>query len=143
MEITAYNQGDLSEIADALLQFAGKERVFLFEGEMAAGKTTFIKELCLKLGVKESVSSPTYSIVNEYVGHDRRIFHFDFYRIKSEEEAFDIGFEEYVYSDAICLIEWPENIPSLIPDHFVKVKIEIGENNERIFGFSKSLKVIH
>lgn len=137
MEIIAPSATDLPQIAESLLEFAEGEKIFLFEGEMAAGKTTFIKTLCLKLGVKESVSSPTYSIVNEYEGTSDRIYHFDFYRIKNEDEAFDIGFEEYVYSDAICLIEWPENVGNLLPDNFIKVNINIGENEARVFSFSK------
>lgn len=138
MEVTAKNLSDLPQIADALLSFAANKKIFLLNGEMAAGKTTFAKAICKKLGVVETISSPTYSIVNEYQGEDDKIYHFDFYRIKNEEEAFDIGFEEYLYSGAFCLIEWPEKVSSLLPQNFINVRIEIGENEERIFKFSKS-----
>lgn len=137
MRLIASNLSSLPAIANNLLTFANGEKIFLFEGEMAAGKTTFIKSICSVLGVQESVSSPTYSIVNEYEGSDEKIFHFDFYRIKKEEEAFDIGFEEYLYSGAICLIEWPEKITNLLPTHFINIKIKIGKEQERIFVFSR------
>ncbi len=137
MRIKASSLSSLPTIAQALLKFADEEKVFLFEGEMAAGKTTFIKSICTILGVTEPVSSPTYAIVNEYQGKSEKIFHFDFYRIKNEDEAFDIGFEEYLYSGATCLIEWPEKISGLLPSHFIKVKIEIGDNQERMFAFEK------
>ncbi|MGY3054638.1 tRNA threonylcarbamoyladenosine biosynthesis protein TsaE [Pedobacter sp. UYEF25] len=137
MKLSANDLSKLPNIASELLSFAKEEKIFLFEGEMAAGKTTFIKVLCAALGVVETVSSPTYSIVNEYQGKKSQIFHFDFYRIKTVEEAFDIGFEEYVDSNAICLIEWPEKIEVLLPQNYIKVTIEVGENDERIFNFSK------
>ncbi|MET4082425.1 tRNA threonylcarbamoyladenosine biosynthesis protein TsaE [Pedobacter sp. UYP30] len=137
MKLKATNLSSLPHIASELLIFAQDEKIFLFEGEMAAGKTTFIKELCAGLGVLKNVSSPTYSIVNEYQGEKNKIFHFDFYRIKTVEEAFDIGFEEYLDSGAICLIEWPDKIEVLLPTNYIKVKIEVALNGERIFNFSK------
>lgn len=87
------------------------------------------------LGVQDVVSSPTYSIVNEYVGEKGSVYHFDFYRIKHIQEAFDLGYEEYFYGDGICLIEWPEKVAELLPDHFVKVKINILDDNKRLFNF--------
>lgn len=137
MEFTANNLSALPHVADSLLKFAGDEKIFLFEGEMAAGKTTFIKVLCNALGVTERVSSPTYSLVNEYHGQNENIFHFDFYRIKVLDEAFDLGFEEYLDSGAICLIEWPEKIETLLPSNYVKVKVEVARNEKRLFTFSK------
>ncbi|MDF2448322.1 MAG: tsaE [Bacteroidota bacterium] len=92
-----------------LLQFAGNEKVFTFEAPMGSGKTTFIKSLCLELGVKDRMSSPTYSIVNEYhTTTDIKLYHFDLYRLKSESELFDLGFEEYLFSGHYLFIEWPE-----------------------------------
>lgn len=107
MNISVNSLLDLEEAAKRLLDFSGAQKMFVFYGDMGAGKTTFIKALCAQLGVKETVSSPTFSIVNEYEGDGHRIYHFDFYRIKSIQEAYDIGYEEYFYSGDICLIEWP------------------------------------
>lgn len=138
MKLLAKDLLALPQIANDLLTFANEEKIYLFEGEMAAGKTTFIKAFCANLGILETVSSPTYSIVNEYQAEHNKVFHFDFYRIKNEAEAFDIGFEEYLYSGAICLIEWPEMVSSLLPDHFIKITVEMAKDETRIFTFSKS-----
>jgi tRNA threonylcarbamoyladenosine biosynthesis protein TsaE len=100
---------------------------------MGNGKTTLIKQLCKKLGVSESTSSPTFSIVNEYkTDKNNTIYHFDFYRIKNESEVLDFGYEEYLYSGNYCFIEWPEKIPNMLPDDVVKVTINKDENNFRI-----------
>jgi tRNA threonylcarbamoyladenosine biosynthesis protein TsaE len=115
---------ELPAAAQQIVQFAANQRIFLFYGDMGAGKTTFIKSLCEALGVEESVTSPTFSIVNEYRGADATIYHFDFYRLKSQTEAFDMGYEEYFYSGAYCFIEWPEKIADLLPDHYLKVSIK-------------------
>jgi tRNA threonylcarbamoyladenosine biosynthesis protein TsaE len=123
MEILVENENKLKDAAESLLKFAENEKIFLFQGEMGAGKTTLIKSLCLQLGMLENVSSPTYSLVNEYVFPEGRIFHFDFFRIKNELEAFDLGFEEYLFSGDYCFIEWPEMIPNLWPDSFLEIKI--------------------
>lgn len=114
---------ELPAAAQQLIDFAANQRIFLFYGDMGAGKTTFIKSLCGALGVNESVTSPTFSIVNEYRGADATVYHFDFYRLKSQSEAFDMGYEEYFYSGAYCFIEWPEKIADLLPDHYLKVSI--------------------
>ena len=123
---------DLPLAADKLLAFAGQERVFLFSGDMGAGKTTFIKSICSTLGVNETVTSPTYSLVNQYETTDNTIYHFDFYRIKTEDEAYDIGFEEYLYSGNYCFIEWPEKIPSFWPEKYVKISLSIKDNDQRL-----------
>jgi len=123
MNIRVNQEEELHEAASELLKFAENEKVFLFEGEMGAGKTTLIKSLCFALGVKETANSPTYSIVNEYVYPEGKIYHFDFFRIKSQEEAFDIGFEEYLSSGEYCFIEWPQNISDLWPLHYLQIKI--------------------
>ncbi|MDB5125993.1 MAG: tRNA threonylcarbamoyladenosine biosynthesis protein TsaE [Mucilaginibacter sp.] len=98
---------------------------------MGAGKTTLIKSLCEKLGVSDSVTSPTFSIVNEYKGTDSPVYHFDFYRLKDQNEALDMGYEEYFYSGNYCFIEWPEKIANLIPDSFTGVRIHVLDANSR------------
>ena len=109
-------------------------RVIAFYGDMSAGKTTFIKYLCHELGVDPSlVNSPTYAIVNEYEARgDKLIFHFDFYRIKDENEAYEMGDENYFYSNHYCFIEWPDKIPNLLPENLLRIHIE-SEANKRIF----------
>jgi tRNA threonylcarbamoyladenosine biosynthesis protein TsaE len=128
----------LSSAAKALLNFAEKEKVFIFEGEMGAGKTTFIKAICVELGVKDSVNSPTFSIVNEYATAEATVYHFDFYRIKDIREAYDIGYEEYFYSGNLCLIEWPERIAEILPETYIKVEIKVLSPDQRAFNFSKN-----
>ena len=131
MEYEVYNPEELNMVAADLLKFALTEKVFLFFGDMGAGKTTFIKAICKQLGVTDSVSSPTYSIVNEYDSPNGKIFHFDFYRLKNETEAFDLGFEEYLYSGNYCLIEWPEKIENLWPDKYVRVTLRTMDDEKR------------
>lgn len=137
MEIKITALADLKQAASALLQFAEEEKVFIFEGDMGAGKTTFIKSICAELGVSTVVTSPTFSIVNEYQGNQQTIYHFDFYRIKSLQEAYDIGYEEYFYSDNICLIEWPEKVAELLPHAYIKVSISAINQSERLLSFTK------
>ena len=118
----------LEEIGTAAKQFVlamGEKKVFAFYGKMGAGKTTFIKAVCEELGVRDVINSPTFAIVNEYVdGQGEPIYHFDFYRIKKEQEVLDIGYEDYVYSGYVCFMEWPELIENLLPDDTVRVVIE-------------------
>ncbi|GHA53178.1 hypothetical protein GCM10007389_00390 [Pontibacter akesuensis] len=111
----------------------------MFEGQMGAGKTTLIKELCRQLGVQENVSSPTFALVNEYEGAaGKLIYHFDFYRIQEEREALDIGVLEYLESGKLCLIEWPSMIPNLLPEHYLLLELEVGEDGvERTVRISK------
>lgn len=123
---------ELRNIAKSLLFKFSDCNIWLLHGQMGAGKTTFIKEVCLLLGVKETVSSPTFSIVNEYVGIDnQKIYHFDFYRIKHESEALDIGVDEYFDSKSFCLVEWPSKIPSLLPKSVLNITLEIIDNQTR------------
>ncbi|MEX1238541.1 MAG: tRNA (adenosine(37)-N6)-threonylcarbamoyltransferase complex ATPase subunit type 1 TsaE [Cyclobacteriaceae bacterium] len=130
-------QDDLGEVAEAFLQRAGHCPVWLFYGEMGSGKTTFIKSLCARMGVRDPMSSPTFPIVNEYETEgEKRIYHFDFYRIKNQEEAYDIGSEEYFYSGDLCFIEWPEKIPSLIPAEHAEVSIAVENQNQRTIALS-------
>lgn len=137
MKIELNSELDLPEAASALLNFADDEKVFLFEGEMGAGKTTLIKTICGQLGVSDTASSPTYSIVNEYEHSAGKVYHFDFFRIKNENEAFDLGFEEYLDSGQYCFIEWPEMISNLWPLHYVRIRIDQDEEGHRIISASK------
>lgn len=140
MTIT-YHISQISQVAQQILT-ATDRRVFLFYGEMGAGKTTLIKALVQELGVTESASSPTFSLVNEYLPekedfqgkfNQKPIYHFDFYRINSENEALDIGFDEYLYSGSYCFIEWAEKIENLLPLDTVKVTIQsLNQENREI-----------
>jgi len=115
---------DLSKVASDILDFFKNDRVFCFYGEMGIGKTTLIKRFCNTLGVEEITSSPSFSIVNEYFSNNNLlIYHFDFYRIKSISEVYDIGYEDYIYSGNYCFIEWAEKISELLSIDFVKIKI--------------------
>tara|TARA_Y100000589_G_scaffold246893_1_gene234728 strand:+ start:42618 stop:43055 length:438 start_codon:yes stop_codon:yes gene_type:complete len=127
------NEEQLSEVSDYLLQHKNKlPKSWLFYGEMGAGKTTLIKNFCVKAGVFDNVTSPTFSLVNEYLTkNDETIYHFDFYRIEDEEEAIHIGFDEYLYSGNICLIEWPEKIPNLLPHSNLNIIFKINSDNSR------------
>ena len=131
MLLTATSLTQLSSVASEIISFAKETRIFLFYGDMGAGKTTLIKSLCQNLGTTEPVTSPTFSIVNEYIGTKNKIYHFDFYRLKNLTEALFMGYEEYFYSDAYCFIEWPEKIPDLLPQHYVNIKINVLNDNSR------------
>jgi len=126
---------NLSALGDSvrlLLKAFPDERVFAFYGAMGAGKTTLIKALCHELGSADYVTSPTFALINEYsTSNGSVIYHFDFYRIKKIEEAFDLGYEDYIYSGNYCFIEWPEMIESLLPDGIVEVRIRETENGVR------------
>ena len=122
---------ELSKVSDLLISWRDKSNIIAFYGTMGAGKTTLIKNLCTKLGVQDEVNSPTFALVNEYQTDTfDSIFHFDFYRIKSLEEVFDIGYEDYFYGGSLCLLEWPELIDPLMPEHFIKVEITLGETDD-------------
>jgi tRNA threonylcarbamoyladenosine biosynthesis protein TsaE len=128
---TNYSLKNLPEIATAIIASA-KNKTLLFFGEMGVGKTTLIKEICKQLDVVDSISSPTFSLVNEYqTSKEVAVFHFDFYRITDEEEAFDMGIEEYLYNNDWCLIEWPQNVENLLPLEAVKLHLSILENGQR------------
>ena len=137
MQLTATSLTELPSIAQQLLNFAGNERIFLFNGDMGAGKTTLIKSLCAELGVIGAVSSPTFAIVNEYNAGANRIFHFDFYRLKTQTEALDMGCEEYFYSGDYCFIEWPDKIPDMLPSHYINVTISVLNDTTRNITFEK------
>ena len=125
MERVIVNLEQLPRLASDLLEEFREERFFAFFGKMGVGKTTLIKALCDQLGVKEVVCSPTFAIINEYTsGEGEPVYHFDFYRLKSAEEAYDIGYEEYFYSGMYCFTEWTEKIEQLLPEHYVRVEMK-------------------
>ena len=108
-------------------------KVFLFYGEMGVGKTSFIKKFCKELGDSDVVSSPTFSIVNHYLNvNDEIIYHFDFYRTERQDEVFDLGYEEYLFSSSYCFIEWPEKLEDLLPTNYLKINMKFDNNNRII-----------
>jgi tRNA threonylcarbamoyladenosine biosynthesis protein TsaE len=134
MELKINSLEEISAVAEEFIRLAMQEdTVFAFNGQMGAGKTTFIKALCEALGVSEPVTSPTFAIVNEYRSDEtgELIYHLDFYRIKKLEEAYDMGCEDYFYSGAVCLIEWPELVEDLLPGNTVWVDIKVNEDETR------------
>ena len=123
----------LKNVAGNLIKHFPNQRIFAFYGKMGAGKTTFVQAICKYLGSNDNVTSPTFAIINEYnTSNLSSIFHFDFYRIEDLEEAYDLGYEDYIYSGNYCLIEWPEMIEPLLPENIVEVKIEVTDNESRI-----------
>ena len=128
---------DLGEVAKELIAVSEGVRVWLFEGEMGSGKTTLIKVICTLLGIKDETSSPTFSIITEYRSKEGiSIFHFDFYRIVKETEAYDMGVEEYFDSGAYCFVEWPEKVESLFPLHYLKIRISKNTDTTRIIEYA-------
>jgi len=126
------NQAELYKVAEAISKLCATNNVFVIDGDMGAGKTTLVGEICKALEVEDEVSSPTYGIVNTYYSeHFGEINHFDFYRIKNEEEAMDSGLDEQLHSGNICFVEWAEKIPKLLPENYVRVAIEIIDTNRR------------
>lgn len=123
---------DLPDAAEKIIELCPQGGVIAFYGEMGAGKTTLIREICASLGVSDTVTSPTFALINQYLAADgRTIYHFDFYRINRLEEAFDLGYEEYFDSGALCLVEWPEKIESLLPEDTINVDIAITSPTSR------------
>ncbi len=133
MEIKIQSLDQIHEAARQFIAEMGDNTVFALYGKMGAGKTTFIKAVCEELGVSDVITSPTFAIVNEYRSDTagELIYHFDFYRIKKLEEVYDMGYEDYFYSGALCFIEWPELVEELLPGKTIKVTIEEIENGER------------
>lgn len=130
--ITINGIEDYPQAAREFVKLLDRGRIFAFYGKMGSGKTTFIKSICEELGVEDSINSPTFAIVNEYEDRNQNtIYHFDFYRIKSIEEVYNMGYEEYLYGDAICFMEWPELIEELLPEETVKVFVEETEGGAR------------
>ena len=134
MEIRIENLDNIRAAARKFIQNMGDAHVFAFYGKMGAGKTTFVKAICEELGVEDVITSPTFAIINEYEG-DETIYHFDFYRIKKLEEVYDMGYEDYFYSGALCFIEWPELIEEILPDDAVRVSITEQQDGSRLVKF--------
>lgn len=124
---------ELPRVAEAVIEALDGRSVVLLRGGMGAGKTTLVSRIAALLGAEDTVTSPTFALVNQYEGQQCRIYHFDFYRIDSIEEVFDLGYEEYFYSGDLCLVEWPEKIEPLIPDDAMVVRISAGDDEQRIF----------
>lgn len=139
LEIKIDSLEQIDEAARKFVAAMGDDTVFAFYGKMGAGKTTFIKAICQQLGVTDNISSPTFAIVNEYRSDiaGELVYHFDFYRIKKLEEVYDMGYEDYFYSGAVCFIEWPELIEELLPGNAIRVDIEEKENQARLVTLKK------
>ena len=150
MEIHITDIEHIREAAREFIEHIGDHRVFAFYGKMGAGKTTFVKAICEELGVEDVITSPTFAIINEYtatpstaaanssfftIHSSLQIYHFDFYRIKKLEEVYDMGYEDYFYSGALCFIEWPELIEDILPDDAVRVSIAEQEDGSRTVTF--------
>ena len=134
MEFVVENMYDLLAVAKSLLDNLGETTVVAFDGQMGAGKTTFIQNILRAMGIENTHGSPTYSLVNEYKSpFYGSVFHFDLYRLNSEEEAFDIGIEEMIYGGGICFIEWPDKVLHLLPENTLFVKIRLNEDLNRVF----------
>ena len=128
------DRDELPQVASAIIAALGRRTVVAFRGEMGAGKTTLIREIAAQLGATDTVTSPTFAIVNQYKGSgNRRIHHFDFYRIDDLREAYDFGYEEYFYSGDLCLVEWPEKIEPLLPEETMNVRITVDSETARTF----------
>lgn len=137
MKITIESLAALPEAAQQFVDAIGPRRVFAFRGRMGAGKTTFIAEVCRRLGISETANSPSFAIINEYLpdGGDHPVYHFDFYRLESVVEAEEIGAEEYLYSGNLCMIEWPERVEEILPDDTVEVTIDVDDDGRRTIEF--------
>ena len=124
---------ELERVAEEILSSIGERRVVLLSGGMCAGKTTLVSRIASKLGAEDTVTSPTFALVNQYEGREGTIYHFDFYRINRVEEVFDLGYEEYFYSGELCFVEWPEMVEGLLPEDAMEVRITVGDDDKRIF----------
>lgn len=134
---------ELPEVAQKIILYSDNFKVWAFEGEMGAGKTTLIKSICQHFGVVDNVTSPTFSLVNEYRSTDNKTFyHFDFYRLKDATEALDIGIEEYFYSGNYCFLEWPSKIESLLPEEILQINILIKDNRRLIELFKNRTAIL-
>lgn len=137
MKILIKDKRHLNTAAKQLLEQSGENKIFAFYGSMGAGKTTFIKAICRTLGAVDIVSSPTFTLVNEYkTSSGESLYHIDFYRIRKQEEVYDFGIEEYLTGDSYCFMEWPELIEEILPEETIKVRISVDENEQRILSIS-------
>lgn len=138
MIIRADSLADLPKVAASIIDFASEERIWVLVGEMGAGKTTLTKAIGRELGIVDTIHSPTFSIVNEYLTEaEETVFHFDFYRLETPDEALAIGVDDYFYSSNLCLIEWPQKIGGLLPEQFLKIEIEDLGDEARNYKVSK------
>lgn len=136
MKERTFKLEELSEVAKEFIDSIGDDRIFLFDGQMGSGKTTFIAEVCRQLGADDDFGSPTFSIVNEYADSEGNpIFHFDLYRLDTPQEAMDMGAEEYFYSGEICMVEWPDRLGSLTPENARIVSISVNPDDSRTLKF--------
>lgn len=131
IKLSIHSLQELESIAQQIITFAQEYRFWVFDGAMGVGKTTLIKAICQQLGSLDHVSSPTFALVNEYQTPKETIYHFDFYRLKNENEAFDLGYEDYFYANNYCFIEWASKIPNLLPPKRIEIKITLSENQSR------------
>ena len=136
LEISKQSIEELDQVAQQLLQFAGDRKKMIFSAEIGAGKTTLIQAICRQLGAREKVTSPSFSLVNEYsfLNKDKEeslIYHIDLYRLNTLQEALDIGIEDYLYDDSYTFVEWPELVDSILPEKVIRIKIEILDNSSR------------
>ena len=133
MTIRYFGLENIHAAARQVIEFSSDYSVWLFDGDLGAGKTTLIKAICDEMKVIDTVSSPTFSLLNVYQTQiGKELYHFDFYRIEDQMEAIDIGCDEYFYSKNYCFVEWPEKIHSLIPPRFIKISIKLDSENERV-----------
>ena len=138
MQLLLSDLGEIDHVAQQIIEYAGEETIWLFDGEMGAGKTTLIKAICKQLGIIDETSAPTFALVNVYENEKgEEFYHFDFYRINEEVEAIDIGADEYFYSGRPCFIEWSEKIPSLVPSKNLKISINLDTERNRVVTLSK------
>lgn len=135
MQILARQEDDLGAVSKSLIEFSELCPIVLLKADMGMGKTTLVKAICKELGITTEASSPTFSLVNEYEYAQKKVYHFDLYRIKDVEELYDIGFEEYLDSGYLCFIEWPELASELIPEEYILVEIEMHEKG-RLFSLT-------
>jgi len=137
LELSCTSEEELPLVAKELFEFSGLLKVWLFVGDLGAGKTTLIKQLCKYLGVGDEVASPTFSIINEYLADGNPIYHFDFYRLNDKEEAIDIGVSEYFDSGNYCFIEWPQKVEQLLPEELILIRIKGQKDGKRDFKVTK------
>ena len=132
-ELRIKNLDEINSVAKKFIELVGERRVFAMYGAMGVGKTTFVKAVCEELGVEDTINSPTFAIINEYhTPKDKIVYHFDFYRIEDVQEAYDFGYEDYFYSKAMCFIEWPERIESILPSDVINLNFSEEEDGSRI-----------
>ena len=137
LSLSCKRQDELTDIAGQIIAFSKQIKVWLFVGDLGAGKTTLIKEISSSLGVADEVASPTFAIINEYDAAGVPLYHFDFYRINNEQEAIDIGVGEYFYSGNYCFIEWPQKVENILPEELLMINIESMGGEERIFKLTR------